>query len=51
MIEYINESIERTARLTGLSPETVPSFRPKIPLYAGSGLAMSSLARQDNYEQ
>ena len=35
MIEHVNESIERTARLTGLSPEEVLKqgiIRSKIPL-------------------
>ena len=57
-VEHVNESIERIARLTGLSPETVLKqgiIRSKIPLYAlGSGLAMpviGDLARQDNYQQ
>jgi hypothetical protein len=42
MIEHVNESIERTARLTGLSPETVLKqgiIRSKIPLYALSRIA------------
>jgi hypothetical protein len=57
MIEHVNDSIERTARLTGLSREEVLKqgiIRSKIPLYAlGSGMAMpviSDLARQDNYQ-
>jgi hypothetical protein len=56
MIEHVNDSIERTARLTGLTPEEVVKqgiIRSKIPLYAlASGMAvpaaMGSLARQSN---
>ena len=48
MIEHVNESIERTARLTGLSPEEVLKqgiIRSKIPLSSRASSVLTIVAR------
>ncbi len=44
MITHVNEALERTARITGLTPEQVLRLnliRKQGPLYAGGGVAVS----------
>jgi len=41
MISFVNEAIERTSQLTGLSPEVVKDLYLKgMPLYGATGLGV-----------
>jgi hypothetical protein len=50
MIEHVNESIERTSRLTGASPEEVVReglVKRLRPMYGGAGVVPFGLAAYD----
>ena len=48
MIQFVNESIERTARLTGKSPDEVAKGIPRgTPLYEAAGAAFTGAALLD----
>ena len=48
MIQFVNESIERTARLTGKSPDEVAKAIPRgTPLYEAAGAAVTGAALLD----
>lgn len=53
MIQQINEAIERTRRITGLSPEEIVRrglVRAEMPLYGGGGLLVGGVDPQGLFE-